>query len=76
MFPYFRYNDYKAKFHKAKETVPNIDGDQGQIFPREQAMHSYQSLFCRRCYIYDCNDHGKSETLYLVKFYLLVLFNR
>lgn len=42
--------------------MPNIDGneeeDHNAVHSREEALNSFQELFCPQCFIYDCNSHG------------------
>ena len=57
---YFSYSMHmpKKNIDSQSEPGPSLDDPSLPALPKQQLLHSFSTLFCRRCYKYDCFLHS------------------
>lgn len=54
--------------------MPNFNSEWDKVYSAEQAMSTYESLFCNRCFTYDCNLHRKLMSRGIIEKLLMPFF--
>eukprot|EP00088_Acartia_fossae_P069037 TRINITY_DN8905_c0_g1_i2.p1 TRINITY_DN8905_c0_g1~~TRINITY_DN8905_c0_g1_i2.p1 ORF type:complete len:674 (-),score=159.49 TRINITY_DN8905_c0_g1_i2:418-2415(-) len=51
-----RYKNLNKSLRK-EQFAPNIDGPDAMDLPAEKTLHTFKTLLCRRCFLFDCPLH-------------------